>query len=173
MPLMENHQEEDDVGQHRPRTPQQKKMRDVFRYGMVGITLLAAPAAGGAHGEEDHRAGSQPQQQQSDSQHPQSHPHIDGHATHHHQSSGGAGTSAARTLASSQQEAATIYTCPMHPEVRQTEPGVCPKCGMTLEPQKLTPDGEPTGQQSSSPQEPGTASKAGARPDHHGSEHHH
>ena len=27
-----------------------------------------------------------------------------------------------------------IYTCPMHPEVRQKEPGSCPKCGMTLEP---------------------------------------
>ncbi|OIP19511.1 MAG: copper-translocating P-type ATPase [Betaproteobacteria bacterium CG2_30_59_46] len=26
------------------------------------------------------------------------------------------------------------YTCPMHPEVRQQEPGVCPKCGMALEP---------------------------------------
>ena len=28
----------------------------------------------------------------------------------------------------------TIYTCPMHPEVRQPAPGTCPKCGMTLEP---------------------------------------
>jgi Cu+-exporting ATPase len=26
------------------------------------------------------------------------------------------------------------YTCPMHPEVRQTGPGTCPKCGMALEP---------------------------------------
>lgn len=26
------------------------------------------------------------------------------------------------------------YTCPMHPEVRQTGPGKCPKCGMFLEP---------------------------------------
>jgi P-type Cu+ transporter len=30
--------------------------------------------------------------------------------------------------------AATIYTCPMHPEVRQDRPGACPKCGMALEP---------------------------------------
>ena len=30
--------------------------------------------------------------------------------------------------------AGTIYTCPMHPEVRQDHPGTCPKCGMTLEP---------------------------------------
>ena len=27
-----------------------------------------------------------------------------------------------------------IYTCPMHPEVRQNGPGACPKCGMALEP---------------------------------------
>jgi P-type Cu+ transporter len=26
-----------------------------------------------------------------------------------------------------------IYTCPMHPEVRQESPGNCPKCGMALE----------------------------------------
>ena len=29
---------------------------------------------------------------------------------------------------------AAQYTCPMHPEIRQIGPGVCPKCGMTLEP---------------------------------------
>ncbi|MDI9850057.1 heavy metal translocating P-type ATPase [Rhodoblastus sp. 17X3] len=28
----------------------------------------------------------------------------------------------------------TIYTCPMHPEIRQLGPGNCPICGMTLEP---------------------------------------
>ena len=27
-----------------------------------------------------------------------------------------------------------VYTCPMHPEVRQVGPGACPKCGMALEP---------------------------------------
>lgn len=30
--------------------------------------------------------------------------------------------------------AGTIYTCPMHPEIRQDHPGSCPICGMTLEP---------------------------------------
>ncbi|MBN2275915.1 MAG: hypothetical protein JXK95_16420 [Bacteroidales bacterium] len=25
-----------------------------------------------------------------------------------------------------------IYTCPMHPEVEQKEPGNCPECGMAL-----------------------------------------
>ncbi|MCB1768922.1 MAG: copper-transporting ATPase, partial [Candidatus Competibacteraceae bacterium] len=29
-----------------------------------------------------------------------------------------------------------IYTCPMHPEVRQKGPGSCPKCGMALEPER-------------------------------------
>lgn len=28
-----------------------------------------------------------------------------------------------------------MYTCPMHPEVRQDNPGTCPKCGMALEPE--------------------------------------
>jgi Cu+-exporting ATPase len=30
--------------------------------------------------------------------------------------------------------AGTIYTCPMHPEIRQVGPGTCPICGMALEP---------------------------------------
>src|SRR6267378_3325014 len=29
-----------------------------------------------------------------------------------------------------------LYTCPMHPEIVRTEPGQCPKCGMTLVPMK-------------------------------------
>ena len=29
--------------------------------------------------------------------------------------------------------AGAVYTCPMHPEVRQNHPGACPKCGMALE----------------------------------------
>jgi Cu+-exporting ATPase len=28
----------------------------------------------------------------------------------------------------------TIYTCPMHPQIRQSGPGSCPICGMALEP---------------------------------------
>ena len=28
---------------------------------------------------------------------------------------------------------ATVYTCPMHPEVKSDKPGNCPKCGMKLE----------------------------------------
>ena len=29
----------------------------------------------------------------------------------------------------------TIYTCPMHPQIRQVGPGFCPICGMALEPE--------------------------------------
>jgi P-type Cu+ transporter len=36
--------------------------------------------------------------------------------------------------------AGTLYTCPMHPEIRARKPGACPKCGMALEP--LTLDAE-------------------------------
>ncbi len=32
-----------------------------------------------------------------------------------------------------------MYTCPMHPEVRQEQPGSCPKCGMALIPAQETP----------------------------------
>jgi Cu+-exporting ATPase len=39
--------------------------------------------------------------------------------------------------------AKTIYTCPMHPEVRQDHPGTCPKCGMALEPISVAADDEP------------------------------
>jgi Cu+-exporting ATPase len=35
-----------------------------------------------------------------------------------------------------------IYTCPMHPEIRQDHPGNCPKCGMALEPEMPTLDDE-------------------------------
>lgn len=31
--------------------------------------------------------------------------------------------------------AGTVYTCPMHPEIRQDHPGTCPICGMALEPE--------------------------------------
>lgn len=37
----------------------------------------------------------------------------------------------------------TIYTCPMHPQVRQVGPGSCPICGMALEPEVVTADSGP------------------------------
>jgi P-type Cu+ transporter len=39
--------------------------------------------------------------------------------------------------------AGVIYTCPMHPQIRQVGPGVCPICGMTLEPETVTADTGP------------------------------
>jgi P-type Cu+ transporter len=36
-----------------------------------------------------------------------------------------------------------IYTCPMHPEIRQVGPGTCPICGMGLEPEVATADTGP------------------------------
>lgn len=32
-----------------------------------------------------------------------------------------------------------MYTCPMHPEVESEKPGICPKCGMTLERRDVAP----------------------------------
>jgi Cu+-exporting ATPase len=46
-----------------------------------------------------------------------------------------AATAAAEATADA---AGVIYTCPMHPQIRQDRPGNCPICGMTLEP--LLPD---------------------------------
>jgi Heavy metal binding domain len=33
-------------------------------------------------------------------------------------------------------DAGAVYTCPMHADVHSSSPGKCPKCGMTLLPQK-------------------------------------
>jgi len=38
----------------------------------------------------------------------------------------------------------TIWTCPMHPEIRQDHPGACPICGMALEPEIATADAGPS-----------------------------
>ncbi|MET3106435.1 Cu+-exporting ATPase [Oxalobacteraceae bacterium GrIS 1.18] len=49
----------------------------------------------------------------------------------------------ASPVQTAQAPADTIYTCPMHPEIRQNHPGICPKCGMALEPVMPTlADGE-------------------------------
>jgi Cu+-exporting ATPase len=36
----------------------------------------------------------------------------------------------------------TVYTCPMHPQIRQVSPGSCPICGMTLEPETASLDSD-------------------------------
>lgn len=58
-------------------------------------------------------------------QHEHAH-HHDGHAPH---------PSAPPAPAGGEMSKATIYTCPMHPQIRQNGPGNCPICGMTLEPE--------------------------------------
>ncbi|WP_414463019.1 heavy metal translocating P-type ATPase [Hyphomicrobium sp. DY-1] len=39
--------------------------------------------------------------------------------------------------------AGTIYTCPMHPQIRQVGPGSCPICGMALEPEIVSAEAQP------------------------------
>jgi P-type Cu+ transporter len=43
----------------------------------------------------------------------------------------------------SEVPAGTIYTCPMHPQIRQVGPGSCPICGMALEPEVASLDAPP------------------------------
>src|SRR3546814_4546489 len=37
-----------------------------------------------------------------------------------------------------------MWTCPMHPQIRQDHPGACPICGMALEPEMVTADTGPS-----------------------------
>ncbi|NMM77482.1 copper-translocating P-type ATPase [Acidovorax sp. SRB_24] len=60
--------------------------------------------------------------------HTHAHPHEPGHAPPVPEHASGA----APVNAPAGDHA--VYTCPMHPEIRQDHPGNCPKCGMTLEP---------------------------------------
>jgi Cu+-exporting ATPase len=48
---------------------------------------------------------------------------------------GGAGPEQVRQVEGRAES--NTYTCPMHPEVRQSGPGSCPKCGMALEPLRI------------------------------------
>jgi hypothetical protein len=73
--------------------------------GMGGMEGMAEMAGHGGHGEGTYR-------------------HVDagrGHEEHSQHEPPAGGT-----------EEATIYACPMHPEVTSKTPGTCPKCGMTL-----------------------------------------
>ena len=64
----------------------------------------------------------------------QQHDHHD-HAHHgHDHGSEGHVADHARSPETPAAPDGTIYTCPMHPEIRRNQPGNCPICGMTLEP---------------------------------------
>jgi len=57
---------------------------------------------------------------------------MDSHRHHEPRHAGSPGAQASRPVTSPLE--GTVYTCPMHPEIRQDHPGNCPKCGMSLEP---------------------------------------
>ena len=44
-------------------------------------------------------------------------------------------SSPASALPAQERQSRVIYTCPMHPQIRQLGPGTCPICGMALEPE--------------------------------------
>lgn len=50
---------------------------------------------------------------------------------------------AASTKPAAPADANAVYTCPMHPEIRQIGPGSCPICGMALEPVVASADAGP------------------------------
>lgn len=54
---------------------------------------------------------------------------------HHHHGDHAPDTSAPPAPTDGKLLSKTIYTCPMHPQIRQNGPGNCPICGMTLEPE--------------------------------------
>ncbi|KXS36642.1 MAG: Cu2+-exporting ATPase [Halomonadaceae bacterium T82-2] len=76
-------------------------------------------------------------QEGSEAQAPSAHGQCHGHAHH-------AGHEASTPVRGGQYDkvpaghAGAVYTCPMHPEVRQTTPGACPLCGMGLELESAT-----------------------------------
>ncbi|XXB04307.1 copper-translocating P-type ATPase (plasmid) [Rhizobium binae] len=60
----------------------------------------------------------------------------EGHAHDHHHH--GDKKPAIPERAGPKVQEVVIYTCPMHPQIRQVGPGTCPICGMTLEPEVAT-----------------------------------
>jgi cation transport ATPase len=95
--------------------------------------------SGSAHGQNKHDEPSAHQE----------HDHQHDSARHHlqeHEPGGGAAHGHHRHRASAQNQVpeGTIYTCPMHPQIRQPGPGNCPICGMALEPEIATSDQGPS-----------------------------
>ncbi len=80
--------------------------------------LLVAGEEAAAHGDHGHHA---------DHGHPGQHPHS------HRGKDGSGGGGSHDTVPAG--HTGVVYTCPMHPAVRRTEPGSCPLCGMGLEPE--------------------------------------
>ncbi|MCA8894904.1 MAG: copper-transporting ATPase, partial [Amphiplicatus sp.] len=55
-------------------------------------------------------------------------------AHHHHCHAEGEAPDAGKLDTIPASFSGTVYTCPMHPQVRHAGPGACPICGMALEP---------------------------------------
>ena len=91
---------------------------------LAGCTVTPPPTAGRAQNPanpdaaESPRSPYVPPRATANSEAPEAAP--SGHE--HHESAPGA------------ESQAVAYTCPMHPEVRSSEPGACPKCGRALVP---------------------------------------
>jgi len=67
----------------------------------------------------------------------------EGETDHCHEAKPAGGCNGNSTAVGASVSDDAIYTCPMHPQIRQAGPGACPKCGMTLEPVHLTAEAEP------------------------------
>lgn len=68
--------------------------------------------------------------------------HHDRDASHAQRAASGSTAHAGKAPAAAGAE--IIYTCPMHPDVRQPGPGSCPICGMALEPETVSADTAPS-----------------------------
>ncbi|WP_331375856.1 copper-transporting P-type ATPase [Sinorhizobium chiapasense] len=66
------------------------------------------------------------------------------HKHHHHPVQQSATKPSHGEAPHAEQAEGVVYTCPMHPQVRQIGPGNCPICGMALEPEVATPETGPS-----------------------------
>ncbi|ATN37670.1 copper-translocating P-type ATPase (plasmid) [Rhizobium sp. ACO-34A] len=89
------------------------------------------------HTENNDHAGHEHGQGKGQEQEHHDHSHHD-HAHHHDHHAD------QKPEATTPAPEGTVYTCPMHPQIRQTQPGNCPICGMTLEPEVATADTGPS-----------------------------
>jgi heavy metal translocating P-type ATPase len=71
------------------------------------------------------------------------HEHRHDHASHEESRSPRAGGATEHSTHGDTHASNVIYTCPMHPQIRQIGPGNCPICGMTLEPLVASTEAEP------------------------------
>ncbi|MCQ4188605.1 copper-transporting P-type ATPase [Methylocystis suflitae] len=71
------------------------------------------------------------------------HEHRHDHASHEESRSARAGGATEHSSQGDTHASNVIYTCPMHPQIRQIGPGNCPICGMTLEPLVASNEAEP------------------------------